>query len=175
MTILELPVGYQVGNVAVHEWTQHLAVTRERGSDGTDYCICWIGTFALVTNDGGGWQPDSGSALGVLGDGSTAIDPNWPASTALAELVAETESADPRWALAKTIPFAAAVAHAATRLLPLVDSSFEQGETLEDVEVALDEFEDSGDANDPGSGLWGLAVGLLWLSEESRRHELAAH
>jgi hypothetical protein len=169
MTILELPVGFQVGNVAVHEWTQHLAVTRERGSDNVDYCICWIGTFALVTNDGGGWQADSGSALGVLADGSTVVDPNWPASAALAELVAETESADPRWALSKAIPFAAAVAHAATQLLPLVEKSFEQGETLEEVEMALDEFHASDAANDPGAGLWGLAVGLLWLSEESRR------
>ncbi len=173
MTILGLPVGFQVGNVTVHEWTQHLAVTRERGSDGIDYCICWVGTFSLVTNDGGGWQPESGSALGVLADGSTVVDPNWPASSALAQLVAETESADPRWALAKAIPFAAAVAHAATHLLPLVDSSFDQGETLEDIEAALDEFEASGAATDPGAGLWGLAVGLLWLSEESRRAEVA--
>lgn len=169
MTILGLPVGFQVGNVAVHEWTQHLAVTRERGGDDVDYCICWVGTFALVTNDGGGWQPESGSALGVLADGSTVVDPNWPESSAFAELVAETERLDPRWALAKAIPFAAAVAHAATELLPLMDSSFGQGEALEQVEMVLDEFHASDAANDPGAGLWGLAVGLLWLSEESRR------
>jgi hypothetical protein len=51
-----------------------------------------------------------------------------------------------------TSPFAADVAYAATRLLPLVGLSFEQGETLDDVEAAIDEFEASGGASDPGAG-----------------------
>lgn len=55
-----LPSGLKIGRELLHDWTQSLVITRERDDDGAEVCICWVGTFSLITTDSAGWFPDEG-------------------------------------------------------------------------------------------------------------------
>lgn len=169
MNPIEFPRGYRIGRETVHEWTQHLVITRERAEDGADVCVCWIGTVALITTDGGGWFPDDGAALGVLPDGTTWLEPEW--NERFGESVRETEQPFPRLPLSKALPIARFLAEAATRWIPLVDRSFAVGDTLEQIEEATSDFLESAAVRDTEASLLAMALVLLWLTEESRRGE----
>jgi hypothetical protein len=160
--------GYHVGREALHDWTQHLTVTRERGDDGDEFCICWVGAFSLITTDGGGWFPDEGAALGVLPDGTTVLDTDW--RSRLGESAEETEQAVPRFPLAQALTLAHYLANAATGWIPAVDASFAAGDTLADLEAASNELLSSAMRDDFQASILGMALVMLWLSEESRRN-----
>lgn len=171
MNPIEFPGGYRIGRETVHDWSQHLVITRERAEDREDVCVCWIGTVALITTDGGGWFPDEGAALGVLPDGTTWLEPEW--NERFGESVRETEQPYPRLPLAKALPIARFLAEAATRWIPLVDRSFEVGDTLEQIEEATSDFMQSPAADDQAASLLATALVLLWLSEDARRRSEA--
>jgi hypothetical protein len=165
--LLFLPSGFKVGRERLHDWTQSLVVTRERDDNGSEVCICWVGTFALITTDGGGWWPDEGAALGVKPDGTTVTDGNW--RERLGDLVEESEQSRPRWPLDLGLLLARMLAQRATLLLPAVDEAFEIGGSLEHLKNTI-----ATAATDPNlltedGQVWVLALGLLWLSEEERR------
>lgn len=172
MSALPFTGGYNVGREALHDWTQHLVITRERGDDGEEFCICWVGKFALITTDGGGWFPDEGAALGVMPDGTTVLATDWNAR--FGESMEETEQAIPRWPLAKALTIAQCLADAATGWIPTVDASFAAGDTLEQIEQASSEFLGySAVTENLQASLLGMALVMLWLSEESRRSEVS--
>ena len=167
MSALPFTGGYNVGREALHDWTQHFVISRERGDGGEEFCICWVGNFALITTDGGGWFPDEGAALGVKPDGTTVLASVW--SERFGESVDETEQAVPRWPLAKALTIAHYLANAATGWIPAVDASFAAGDTLEQVEEASSAFLDSAAVDDLQASWLGMALVMLWLSEETRR------
>lgn len=168
-----LPAGFKIGRERLHDWTQSLVVTRERDDDGTEVCICWVGTFSLITTDGGGWWPDEGAALGVKPDGTTVTDGNW--RERLGDLLEESEQPRPRWPLDLGLRLARLLAQRATLLLPAVDEAFEIGGSLEHLDntiAATDYYPNL--ATDEGR-VWVVALGLLWLSEEERRRPHAVN
>ena len=163
--LAEFRRGYQIGREALHDWTQHLKITRERDADGAEFCICWVGTFSLITTDGGGWFPDEGAALGVKPDGTTVLDDNWRG-----RLGDVAERSTPRWPLSKGLELARHLAEAATGWIPAVDLSFAAGDTLDQVEAATEDFFVTNPVDHEGANLLAIAFLLLWLSEEERRH-----
>lgn len=164
--LIDLPRGFRVGREELHDWTQHLKITRERDDDGSEVCICWVGTFSLITTDGGGWSPDEGAALGVKPDGTTVTDGNWRE-----RLGDVNEQRVPRWPLSKGMEMARQLADAATGWIPAVDLSFAAGDTLDQVVAATEDFFVTNPVEDERANLLALAFVMLWLSEESRRHD----
>lgn len=162
--LAEFPRGFHVGREALHDWTQHLKVTRERNPEGAEFCICWVGTFALITTDGGGWWPDEGAALGVKPDGTTVTDGNW--RERLGDI---TESDLPRWPLSNGLETARQIANAAAGWIPAVDASFDAGDTLDQLEAAVKEFFVTNPVDNEEANLLAIALVLLWLSEDERR------
>jgi hypothetical protein len=169
--MIDLPRGFNLGRETVHDWTQRFAITRERDGDGSDQCICWVGTFSLITTDAGGWFPDEGAALGVKPDGTTVTDGNWSDSPVLAEAIEDSKRNEPSMPLAWALRLAQQMAKAASAFLPAVDASLDAGDTLEQFEAAMDEYLASFAGETREGVLLGAAFGLLWLSEQARRDE----
>ncbi|TXK18453.1 hypothetical protein [Homoserinibacter sp. GY 40078] len=167
--LIEFPRGYKVGREEVLDWTQCMSITRERREDGSEFCICWIGTFALVTTDGGGWQPDEGAALGVDPDGGTRIDGEW--RDQLGELPDETQQERPRWPMFTALELGQRIAEAATMVLPAVDYAFEIGGSFEHLERTVRTLDADPEFSGELAQMFGVALQMLWLAEESRRRQ----
>lgn len=60
-------------------WNHRFAMSVEEKSDGTKYCVCWIGTVEVLESDSGGWAEPQGIALGFEAEGNPQFlfPPEW--------------------------------------------------------------------------------------------------
>ena len=163
MALRYLPTGFNVGSFIVHNWTFALAITREVDPMQGDFCVCWIGTFELLTDDGGGWQSPEGIALGFDAEGRAIADGQWNGPIPSLDLAPPgATSSHPLALWAEIAPKFAAYGEL---LIPVVSEAL----TIDaDIEQALATMDADPSMSSPvGEGMK-IALGLLWASEGER-------
>jgi len=178
---IDFPRAFRFGTVDVSGWTQTLAVSRERDDDGSEFCICWVGLVDLVENDGGGWVPEEGAALGYTPHGSQVVAIEW--RDLIGDAAIEGQRKRPGHSLESTARYGQRVAVWATTCLPLVDAAFDRGATFEQMIVLAGEqvdamliamYPDDEVTREADVHWLFVALGLLWVEEDIRREQASA-
>jgi hypothetical protein len=166
MGVLQLPTGFQIGDFVGHEWTRRLTVSREQYPDGSEFCVCWVGSFWLLTDRSGGQSGEGdGVAVGFAPSGEVWSNPAW--EQRLDGFDALSEGSNP---LSKAVLLAPVIATFATMLLPVVDEGFAIGA---DLEWTLEAAQASSQFDSLMGAVMCLALTALWRAEEERRERVS--
>ncbi len=162
MGMRQLSTAFQIGEYAGVDWTRRMTVSREMAQDGSEFCVCWVGSFWLVTDRSGGTHGEGdGVALGLTASGDVWSDAAWESQ--LSGFDGLSEGNHP---LATAVSIAPMVAELATLLLPVVDAGFAMGA---DFEWALEVARSDPQFQSLKGAAMCLALTLLWRAEEERR------
>lgn len=166
MGVRQMSTGFQIGEYGGVDWTRRMTISRELAQDGSEFCVCWVGSFWLVTDRSGGVSGEGeGVALGLTASGEAWSDVAWEAQLAGFEQLPEGNHP-----LATAVSIAPAVAEFATLLLPVVDAGFAMGA---DFEWALEVARSDPQFQSLKGAAMCLALTLLWRAEEERREQSA--